>query len=224
VKRKVNRRINPQAQVLTLDEFHSEIAERDQTFAEKPKRKKPRTKSTAVPILECEDDSDEEYVPKERARVTRQKTVKQSLIVDELTSDDELVPLATSTSDESESEEDTSSAMVHFKQETYSKMTSKVREEKYYVATYGKNLSYVGKVARIGKTTIEMSFLKRLPDNKYGWPSKKTLEAISPSQIICGPISLKGTIPFTILGVDKASADYLAFEKKNMKAKTQINI
>ena len=114
--------------------------------------------------------------------------------------DSSFKPIAPSTSD---SEGDLLVNEVQYSPDQRTKAIANPKADKYYLVSYGKELVYVGKIISIDEN-ISMKFLKRYTNDRYDWPKKDQIEAITPEQIVCGPIKLSGSLPFTIKGVVKA--------------------
>ena len=185
-KRKVNRRINPQAQVLTTDEFFNEIQAKEGSRNLTNKAKKPR-------LDEHEDEESSE---------------------DDLGVD----LLADNSSDElDESDDSSNETIVHFNPRQYEKIIENLKVEKFYLVVYGKNLKYIGKITNICQEKVTISFLQRMPNEKYTWPNKPKIEDIAPNQIISGPINMKGTFPFSIAGVESSVNKYNAYIKEKQQ-------
>ena len=85
-------------------------------------------------------------------------------------------PSAASTSDEKEglSDEDYMQlSSIHFNKRQYNNLPNTLETEKYYVISYGKDLGYVRKVTKIGKTKVTMKFLTRKLQEMYNFPIKE---------------------------------------------------
>ena len=88
----------------------------------------------------------------------------------------------------------------------------KPKRENYYLVSFGNELIYVGKIIDIGEK-IKMKFLKRYTNDQYDWPKTDKVEEIVKEQIVCRPIKLSGSLPFTVKGVPKAEKLFKALKK-----------
>ena len=116
----------------------------------------------------------------------------------------------------SSSDEDSDVAYVHFKKRHYEKIPSTLKEGDYYTVDAYETLKsrdqyYIGRITTLNKATIEMKFLNktRKVPNQYDWPVKNdVLKGIDPQGLFVGPIGLKGTCPYIIMGLDEAYKSY----------------
>ena len=188
VKKPVRRRIDPLAKVLTMEAFEKELEERERQLA-KPKRKRQKTRAQTHP--QELDDSTDVDMPS---------------------------PIAASTSDEDEifSNEESPAGIthLHFSKRNQGNLHRKIETEKFYLVGYGKNLGYIGKITEIGKTSLTMKFMKRLPEDRYDWPVKDSIDKVDLKQLVCGPIPMQGSLPFKIVGVPKALTDFYKYQKE----------
>ena len=91
-------------------------------------------------------------------------------------------------------------------------MASILFPDKYYLVVYG-DLSYVGKAVAIRKDSVDMKFMQYKAGNQYDWPTRDQIETINIEQVICGPINIKGHLPFKIEGIQRAVKNYKLHQK-----------
>ena len=72
---------------------------------------------------------------------------------------------------------------------------------------------YVVRITSVARTSVEMKCRSRtltIP-HQFDWPVKEDiLGGIDPASLFVGPIKLKGTSPFIIIGLDSAYQAYKA--------------
>ena len=91
---------------------------------------------------------------------------------------------------------------------SFKKLAKTLKENCYYVVSYGSGLDYVGRVEQIKKKSVVVKFLERKTNDEYDWPRSDKIEDVGIEQFICGPIKLVGTTPFKILGVGRVGKSY----------------
>lgn len=69
-------------------------------------------------------------------------------------------------------------------------------ENAYYAVDYC-DTYYVGRVIKVGKRDVFMTFLRRLPGGEYTWPTKRDEDRVTSAQIFDGPFYPEGTLPFS---------------------------
>ena len=91
-------------------------------------------------------------------------------------------------------------------------MKSNLKEGSYfavdaYETIKSRSQYYIGRVLSLSKKNIKMKFMTKslqVP-NQYDWPTKDDiLDDIDVAGIFVGPIDLKGTCPYIIMGGDEA--------------------
>ena len=125
-------------------------------------------------------------------------------------------PSACSTSDDEANNniDEIDAHNVHFNIRNYNGIIKNLQCQRYYIICFD-NLGYVGKVVDIKKSKVSVEFMVRKPNDKYDWPIKNSIEDIYPAQIICGPLKLSGSIPFTVKGVSTAVKNHLNYLKES---------
>ena len=114
------------------------------------------------------------------------------------------------------SDEETDITSTHFKSRNYARIPFNLKKGDYYaVDAYehvkSKDQYYIGSITKVKKQSVEMRFLyktRKVP-NQYDWPVKEdTLSNIDPKGLFVGPLQLKGTCPYIIMGLDEAFLSY----------------
>ena len=213
--KKPRRMLDVGAKVLTAESFIIELQEKQKKVkeaneAKEAKRKKKQPKKVQAKKLKTQ-------------QATTSKTVEES----ESDSDENpfllCSPIASSTSDEdalSASDCEASFVTIHFQARLYEKMlngSTSVKSETYYMVAYGSDLSYIGKVVKIDTDQkVTMKFMNRLPEETFDWHKVDKIEQVDLQQLICGPINIRGSLPFHISGIPKAMKDYNAYKKEQL--------
>ena len=85
----------------------------------------------------------------------------------------------------------------------------------YYAVDNDTSTTYIGRVDKIHSNgTMTMSFLRRRTGDIYNWPITPDIEDdVELSQVFTGPISLRGTIPYTIHGAITALTKFRHYKK-----------
>ena len=105
---------------------------------------------------------------------------------------------------------------MKFTVESYNDLQEKPQNvENFYVIAFG-NIVYVGKVIQSDGSAITVKFLERKFSDQYDWYKRDRIETINKEQVICGPLKIRGTLPFKINGTQKALAAFLK-HKKNLQ-------
>ena len=179
------RKINPSSRVITDDEFLKEIIDTEE------KHKKKNTVKLEFKIKKMNKDS---------AHKEKEKEIKEfSNGVNEIEYNND------SSSDSEYEECNDTTTEAKFNKECFRNI--KPVFQGVYVVDYDKKF-YIGRCIKLGKTKIKMNYFIRRPNDKYDLPIHSDTDDIEAKYLICGPLKLIGTVPFTIHGADKAFVEY----------------
>ena len=154
-KKTARRRIDPKAQVLTMDSFFLEVEAKEKEMEAK-KRKPTKRKGKQTKGSKKKKVVEEEAMQEE---VVQQEAVQEEVLseIPETTSEEEEElrnigrPLHSSTSDEESfnDDEDSDVNMVNFNKRQYTRMESHLQQGSYYIVYFGKDLYYVGTITKV---------------------------------------------------------------------------